>query len=99
MADMLQQKLDLHGRRQLAQGDPADLAEVLIRTAAPITHEQQAELEQAGCEIRSIVGNVLSGVVMLANLAALANLQFVRKIELSRRLYQEERPEEQGDAP
>jgi hypothetical protein len=90
MSDILRKKLDPRGRRQLAEGTYTGTLEALIRTAAPVTPEQELALRQAGCEIRSIAGDVVSGrIADSMRLEEIARLIFVRKIELSRPMYQE----------
>lgn len=90
MSDILWKKLDARGRRQVTEGIHTGAVEALIRTEAPLTPEQELELQQAGYEIRSAAGDVLSGwIADTARLEEIASLPFVRKIELSRPMYQE----------
>ncbi|MGH8059956.1 MAG: hypothetical protein ACREOH_22410 [Candidatus Entotheonellia bacterium] len=89
MSETLQKKIDTRGRRQLAQGMLTGQVEVLIRTEVPPSSQQQRDLLASGCIVRSIVGNVLSAVVDVARLEEVAQLPIVRKIELSRPMFQE----------
>jgi hypothetical protein len=90
MSDTLSKKLDPRGRRQLAQGMYTGAVEALIRTEGPVTPEQVLELQRAGCEVRSVAGDVLSGWIPDSNrLEEIAQLTFVRTIELSRPMYSE----------
>jgi len=89
MSDVLRKKVDARGRHQLAQGTLTGMIEALIRTEAPPTPHQQQAILAAGCVIRSIVGNVLSAATDAARLEDLAQLPFVRKIELSRPMFEE----------
>ena len=82
-------KLDARARFGLPRGEFEGLVEVLIRTSAPIDSEQRAELDRAGGTVRTVVGNVLSATVNAASLETVARLPFVRKIELSRTLFNE----------
>ncbi len=71
---------------------------MLICTEAPVTPEQQLALQLAGCEIRAVADNVLSGSVAdSTRLEEIADLTFVRKIELSRPIYQEGSSSNEGD--
>ena len=88
MDDSLQQKLDARARHQLARDELKGSIEVLIRTDAPPTPQQQAELSAAGCNMRSAAGNVVSATVAQpSNLDQVARLPFVRRIEVSRPMY------------
>lgn len=89
MGEALQKKLDARARFQLPRSELKGLVEVLIRTVAPLNSQQQAELFQAGGKVRSVIGNVLSATVNAASLEAVAKLPFVRKIELSRNMFNE----------
>ena len=88
MDESLKQKLDARAQHQLLRGELKGPVEVLIRTDAPPSPQQQAELRAAGCDIRSAAGNVVSGsVTEPANLEDVSRLPFVRKIEVSRPMY------------
>ena len=89
LSELLREKVDARGRYQLAQGLVKGLVEVLVRTEVSLTHQQQLELLEAGCVIHSIVGNVLSARTDVARLEGIAQLPFVRKIELSRAMFEE----------
>lgn len=89
MSGALQKKLDARARFQLPRGELKGLVEVLIRTAAPLSQQQQAELFRAGGKVRAVMGNVLSATVSANALEAVAQLPFVRKIELSRTMFNE----------
>ena len=82
-------KLDARARFQLPRGELKGLVDVLIRTAMPISPQQRVELFQAGGKVRSVVGTVLSATINAASLEAVARLPFVRKIELSRSMFDE----------
>jgi hypothetical protein len=88
MEESLQQKLDARARYQLPRGQLKGPIELLIRTDTPPTPQQQAELEAAGCHVRSTAGNVVSASVdEAASLEDVARLPFVRKIEVARAMF------------
>jgi len=90
MANAIEEKLDAHGRRLLASGQLRGPLDIVLRTQSPITSEQESKIRNAGCVLRSKLGNVLSGVVDDATrLAEIAQLPFVQQIELSRPMFQE----------
>ena len=89
MNQALRRKLDARARFDLPRGELKGVIEVLIRTAAPIDSQQKAELFQAGGRVRTVMGNVLSATVNAASLETVAQLPFVRKIELSRAMFNE----------
>jgi hypothetical protein len=61
--------------------------EVLIRVAGELEAEQRSQLETAGLQIRGLMGEVIVGVVGLRQIPRLAELDFVRYIELSSPVY------------
>ena len=89
MGQATRKKLDARARFRLPQGDLKGVVEILIRTAAPIDSHQRAELVRAGGTVRTVVGNVLSATTNASSLETIAQLPFVRKIELSRTMFNE----------
>jgi hypothetical protein len=90
MPDDWREKLDVRGRYELAEGRLRDPLEVLIRTEAPLTARQRGELIEAGCELLTAAGTVLSGTVAdPKRLERIAGLRFVQRIEVSRAMHQE----------
>lgn len=90
MTTVLKTKLNARGRHQLEEGTFNGPIEVLIRTDKQPSPQQQKELQAAGYSTRAAVGNVLSGAVTDAeDLEQVAQLPFVRKIELSSPMFQE----------
>jgi hypothetical protein len=94
MREALAKKLDARARFQLPRGELKGVVEVLIRTSGPLGPEQQAELFRVGGKVRSMMGNIVSATVNATALEALAQLSFVRKIELSRTMFNEYRRKE-----
>jgi hypothetical protein len=88
MDQVVRKKLDARARFQLPRGLNGDF-EVLIRTTAPFNQDQRAEFVQAGGNLRTIMGNILTATLNISSLEAVARLPFVRKIELSRTLFHE----------
>ena len=90
MADDWRKKLDARGRYELDAGMLQDPLEVLIRTEAPLTAGQRDALIEAGCELLTVGGTVLSGrVTDPRRLERIAGLPFIRRIEVSRAMHQE----------
>lgn len=89
MSENLSKKLDARGLHQLERG-LSGAVDVLIRTITPPTAQQRRELLEAGCVPRSVVGNILSATVPnVARLEDLARLPFIRRIEMSRAMFEE----------
>ncbi|MDJ0508708.1 MAG: hypothetical protein QNJ64_05585 [Crocosphaera sp.] len=90
MTNALKQKLDAKGRYRLRKRDFSDAIPILVRTATNPSSEQQERLNLAGYHYRVVVDDVLSGYVDdLEHLEKLADLSFVRQIEVSAPLYAE----------
>lgn len=90
MSAALRRKIDSRSRHELSQGPETDAIEVLIRTVAPPTCEQQQALTTAGLVPYATVGRVLTGAIRgKDHLEAIADLPFVSEIEVSRRLFRE----------
>ena len=84
-------KLDSRARAALDSGSLQGPIEVLISVAAPPTTAQHAELEASGLLLWSSGGTLLGGRVDdVAALENVAQLDFVRQIELSRQFYAED---------
>jgi hypothetical protein len=89
MIKTLQKKLNAWGRHLLDKGDLSGEVEVLVRTEKPLSHPQHKEMRAVGYRSRSIVGNVLSGIIDVKDLEKIAEFDFVRKIEFSTPMFQE----------
>jgi hypothetical protein len=90
MNETLQKKVDARGRFQLMKGEISGPVEILVRTAEPVSAQERRALRDAGCDIHSIMGNILSAETDVENLTEVARLPFVQKIELGRQLFEEE---------
>lgn len=89
MMKRVQKKLNAWGRHLLDKGDLSGEVEVLVRTEKPLSDPQRKEMTAVGYRSRSIVGNVLSGIIDVKNLEKIAEFDFVRQIELSTPMFQE----------
>jgi hypothetical protein len=82
--------MDPRGRQELSRGTIKGSVEALIRTEGPVTQEQQTDLQAAGFRTHFAIDNVLGGEVQDTDrLADVAELPFVREIELSRPMFKE----------
>jgi hypothetical protein len=83
-------KVDPQSRRRLREEAVNRPIEVLIRLDAPPTDAHRRELMGLGCEPVSTAGNVISArIADPASVRTLAELSFVRRIDVSRTLYPE----------
>lgn len=82
-------KLDARGRWLLRKLSPDAVVEILLRLEYDPDPAQLETLREAGCLIDSAAGNVLAARVSVGALARLAELPFVRSIQLSRDLFGE----------
>ncbi|MGK7943766.1 MAG: hypothetical protein AB4058_04790 [Microcystaceae cyanobacterium] len=90
MTNALKRKLDAKGRYRLRKKQFGDGIPILVRTATNPSTEQQESLNLAGYHYRVVVGDILSGYVEdIEHLEKLADLPFVRQIEVSAPLYAE----------
>ena len=62
---------------------------VLIATVETISDDQQLQLEQLGCEVRTVAGDVITASLPANSLASMGELDFVRYVELARPLHLE----------
>jgi hypothetical protein len=89
MNQATRKKLDPRARFRLPHAELKGLVEVLIRTVTPLDSHQRAEFARAGGTIRTTIGTTTSATVDANSLETLARLPFVRKIELSRTMFNE----------
>jgi len=62
----------------------------MLRTERPITLSQEKELRDAGWMGRSKIGTVVSGTIQDSeHVLAVAQLPFVRQVEISQTLFEE----------
>jgi hypothetical protein len=84
-SDMNQQKIDPALLMTIQKsGQPEQPMDVLIRTQGAIDATQRAALEERGARIGSVMGDVLTARIPARAVAAIANLEFVVRIEISR---------------
>ncbi len=62
---------------------------ILLRTTSVLTAEQRSQLEANGANVRTVAGDIVTASIPLRQTLALAELDFVRYIELSGPLYPE----------
>jgi hypothetical protein len=80
-----QQKIDPALLMTIQQsGQPEQPMDVLIRTQGAIDATQLAALEGKGARIGSVMGDVLTARIPARDVAGIANLEFVVRIEISR---------------
>lgn len=82
-------KVDARGRRQLRRGGAIAGIEVLIMTFEPVAERELAAIADCRFRVDSANLNIVSASGSSSDLQALAELPFVRKIELSRVLAEE----------
>jgi hypothetical protein len=61
--------------------------EILVRINSTLEASQRSQLEAAGMQIRGLMGEVVVGVIDLRQIPRIAELEFVRYIELSSHVY------------
>jgi hypothetical protein len=74
-------------RGQKAGDQTGRWLDILIRTAGPIDEAQRNRLEEKGCEIRSIFGDIVTGRALSGNIRDIAGLDFVLHIDKAKKLY------------
>jgi hypothetical protein len=86
----IQSKLDPELLRRLEElsslGRLNEKLSVLIRTSSEINSDQENLLKNQGVIIRSKMGVILSAVIPAKSIQDVAALEFVRRIELARKL-------------
>ncbi len=66
--------------------------EILVRVVGTLEANQRSQLETTGMQIRGLMGEVIVGVVGLRQIPRIAELDFVRYIELSSPVYPHSSP-------
>lgn len=84
-------KLDARSRFDLMRGDHKGPVDALLRLGTPPTKRHRKALQSVGCEITATMGPVVSITVDSARLRELADLPFVRSIEMAKPLFPESR--------
>lgn len=81
-------KLDSATREALREQRPGERLDILVRVDRPGA-QTKSYLSEAGMVVHSLNGPIASGVIEVHNLARLAALTFVMRIESSRSLFSE----------
>ncbi len=72
--------------RELAAARPDTIVGVLVRTSVPPDSAQRASLEEAGLDVGTVVGTIVTGRLVARAAAAVGRLPFVLRVELARRI-------------
>lgn len=81
-------KLDSAARQALTEKPAEESVPILVRVTG-VAAAVRSELEQAGLELHSMTGPVVTGRIKMSQLKGLAALATVRRIELGRALHNE----------
>jgi hypothetical protein len=84
-------KLDARSRFELMRGKYKGPVDVLVRLGEPPTKQHREALQSVRCEITATIGPVVSITIDSTQLRELADLPFVRSIEMARPLFPESR--------
>jgi hypothetical protein len=82
-------KFDARSRQVVEAGGLEGDIEFQLRAATPLSASDVGQLKELGCRLYSNIGTVAAGILGADHIIALAELPFVRQIELSKRLYAE----------
>lgn len=88
------QKLAPNVRLRLSQVPATEnpQVEILLRITGTLEANQRSQLEATGVQIRGVMGEVVVGAIGLRQIPAIAELDFVRYIELSSPVYPHSSP-------
>lgn len=64
-----------------------EVLDIMVALARPADEHELEQLRKAGLELRSIIGDILTGSIKLGRLSKLADSALVIQIEASRPLY------------
>ncbi len=84
-------KIDARSRFELMRGKCKGPVDALLRLGEPPTTRHREALRSVGCEITATMGPVVSITIDSARLRELADLPFVRSIEMAKPLFPESR--------
>jgi hypothetical protein len=73
---------------ELSAEEPQPIS-VLVQINGHLGPERRSRLEAVGTEVRTVAGDVVTATVPSSEIRQLAELDFVRSIEVSRALYPE----------
>lgn len=82
-------KIDVRGRALLDSFADAEMVDVMLRLSSAPDAVERGALLKAGFSIHSESGRVLTGVLQKCDFPAIAQLDFVARIEVSRPLHAE----------
>ena len=88
----MNQKLDPNLQaivEKLPEGASADPVQVIVGLAAPASEVQLEALRHSGLQVRSVIGDVLTGSAKLEKISEIAEHGVVKKIEASSPLFPE----------
>lgn len=91
-------KLSPETKRKLSElsAEEPQLVSVLVQIVGRLGPERRSQLEAVGAEVRTVAGDVVTATVPVGEIRQVAELDFVRSLEVSRPLYPESESEETG---
>jgi pentose-5-phosphate-3-epimerase len=89
-------KLSPETKRKLSElsAEEPQLVSVLVQIDGSLGPERRSQLEAVGTEVRTVAGDVVTATVPSSEIRQVAELNFVRSLEVSRALYPESESEE-----
>jgi pentose-5-phosphate-3-epimerase len=89
-------KLSPETKRKLSELSSEDpqLVSVLVQIDGSLGPERRSQLEAVGTEVRTVAGDIVTATVPSSEIRQVAELNFVRSLEVSRPLYPETEGEE-----
>lgn len=92
-------KLSPASKRLLMIDNPADQAvlNILFQTEKTPSAQELAEINEIGCHVHTVAGDVLTGQVTAENIPRLAALDYVKSVDLSQPLFLEDEERKQKD--
>jgi hypothetical protein len=92
MSEYSSKKLSPETKQKLSELSAAEeqqLVSVLMQINGSLGPERRSRLEAVGTEVRTVAGDIVSATVPASEIRQLAELDFVRSLEVSRALYPE----------
>ena len=88
-------KLSPETKRKLSElsAEEPQLVSVLVQISGGLGPERRSKLEEVGTEVRTVAGDVITATLPSSEIHHLAELDFVRFVEMSRALYPESESE------
>jgi len=89
-------KLSPETKRKLSElsAEEPQPVSVLVQIDGSLGPERRSQLEAVGTEVRTVAGDVVTATVPSSEIRQVAELNFVRSLEVSRALYPESETEE-----